>query len=540
MNILIRKNLLILAAIILAGLLLRTLFITSSPPSLYGDELTITLDAYSILKTGQDQLGNFLPLTFQMGAGRPAGYVYGSIPFIGMFGPGELGVRGLSILSGVLIMVFLFLLGRKLFSWQVGIIAAGISAFSPWAISLSRGGFEANFALFLALLGVYFFIKAKEAPKYYILSFLSLGLTIHTYPTYKVTLLLFIPLLFWFVGSEVLRKNRKYLLSGLVIVGVLGLLALSQTFFGGSEKRFSDINIFSQDSLKAAIEQKINLERQITEIPADISKYLHNKPVEYGKVLIENYLQNFGIDFLILHGDRNPRHNMATMGEIYLVDLVFIIGGLLAFWAKTKKKILFLIFWLLIAPIPTAIVDLPHALRSAFMLPPLVILSSLGLLTLINNRRRILLLIISVLFAIQSVFFLQKLYFLAPAEYGNFWSYPAKLAAEQAMENRDNFSLIFLSDSIDSLEFAYPVYAKEDPDKIIKANQTAEKIGTYTFKRYGNVYIGHIPDSDTERFLNDINQPVLYIGPSGMKNFLKDYETINGKDNLPSLVLKRL
>lgn len=540
MNILIRKNLLILAAIILAGLLLRTLFITSSPPSLYGDELTITLDAYSILKTGQDQLGNFLPLTFQMGAGRPAGYVYGSIPFIGMFGPGELGVRGLSILSGVLIMVFLFLLGRKLFSWRVGIIAAGISAFSPWAISLSRGGFEANFALFLALLGIYFFIKAKEAPKYYILSFLSLGLTIHTYPTYKVTLLLFIPLLFWFVGSEVLRKNRKYLLSGLVIVGVLGLLALSQTFFGGSEKRFADINIFSQQNLKAAIEQKINFERQVTEVPSALPKYFHNKTVEYGKVFIDNYLQNFGMDFLILHGDRNPRHNMATMGEIYFVDLILITIGLLSFWTKSKKIILFLLFWLVIAPIPTAIVGLPHALRSAFMLPPLVILSSLGLLALINARRRILFVVIGVLFVVQLIFFSQKLYFLAPYLYGNFWSYPAKLASELAIQNSNNFEYIFLADSIDSIEFAFPVYAKSDPFDVVSANSNPQRVGSYTFKRYGNVYIGHIPDSDTERFLNDINQPVLYVGPSGMKNFLKDYETINGKDNLPSLVLKRL
>ncbi len=531
---------LIIVVILFVDLLLRTLFITSSPPSLYGDELTITLDAYSILKSGHDQLGNFLPLTFQMGAGRPAGYVYGSVPFIAIFGPTEVGVRALSILSGVGILLLLYLIGRNFFSQSLGLLAAAVGAVSPWAISLSRGGFEANFALFLALLGVYFFIKAKENQKYYILSFLSFGLTFHTYPTYKLVLLLFIPLIFWFEGREALKKSKRYILGGLTLLCILGLLALSQTFIGGSETRFTDINIFSQDKLKAAIEQKINFERQITEVPVVVSKYFHNKPIEYGKVFIENYLQNFGMDFLVLHGDRNPRHNMATMGEIYLVDLVLIIGGLLAFWGKSKKKILFLIFWLILAPIPTAIVDLPHGLRSAFMLPPLIMLSSLGLLAAINSRRRILLLIIGVLFVIQFSFFLQKLYFLAPVEYGNFWSYPAKLASMLAIQNSNNFNYIFLSDSIDSIEFAFPVYAKKDPSQIIYANNNTNKLGSYTFKKYGNVYIGHIPDTDTERFLEGFNRSVLYIGPANMKNFLKDYESVNGKDELPSLVLKKL
>lgn len=535
-----RKNILILAVILFVGLLLRTVFITSSPPSLYGDELTITLDAYSILKSGHDQLGNFLPLTFQMGAGRPAGYVYGSIPFIAIFGPTEIGVRLLSLLSGIGILVLLFFIGRKLFSEKVGLIAAAAGAVSPWGISLSRGAFEANFALFLALLGVYFFLKAKEAQKYYLLSFLCFGLTFHTYPTYKVALILFIPLLFWFQGRGALGRTKKYLFVGLVFFVCLGLLALSQTFVGGSEKRFAGINIFSQENLKSTIEQKINFERQITEIPVGLSKYFHNKPIEYTKVFIENYLQNFGMDFLVLHGDRNPRHNMATMGEIYFVDLILIMVGLISFWTKSKNKILFLLFWLVLAPIPTAIVDLPHALRSAFMLPPIIILSSLGLLAVINARRKILLGIVGVLFVIQFVFFLQKLYFLAPSEFGNFWSYPAKLASGLAINNRNNFNYIFLADSIDNIEFAFPVYAKEDPSRVIFANSNQDNIASYTFKKYGNVFIGHIPDTNTEAFLESFNQHVLYIGPVSMKSFLKDYETVNGKDNLPSLVLKRL
>lgn len=535
------KKDLYLIAILLLGLLLRTLFINSSPPSLYGDELTITLDAYSLLKTGHDQLGNLLPLTFPMGAGRPAGYVYGSIPFIAIFGPTALGVRTLSILSGIGILILLYLTGKKILSEKIGLLAAAIGAVSPWEISLSRGGFEAHFALFLALLGVYLFISAKEKSKLYLFSAFSFGLAFHTYPTYKVSLILILPLLFWFQETKkILNVSKKYLFGGAAILLFLGILSLSQTFFGGSEVRFSDINIFSQSKLQASIEQKINLERQITQIPQSIKKYFHNKPVEYVKVFTENYLQNFSIDFLILHGDRNPRHNMGTMGEIYFAELILILVGVLTFWQKQKKVIVFLILWIILAPIPAALIDLPHALRSSFMMPPLIILSSLGLKTILDYKNKILLSLVLLLFIIQFIFFTQKLYFLSPNEYSHFWSFPGKLASEIAIENKDRYNYIILSDKIDSIEFAYPVYAKVEVAQVIYQNKNASELNDRMFKRFGNIYIGFIPDREIGSFLENLKGSVLYIGPPSVKDDLNNSELIEGKDKQLALILKRI
>jgi len=89
-----RKFILFLLGILLLGFTLRAYKVTQLP--LYGDELTMVYDSYSLLKTGKDQTGTHFPLTFKMGAGRPAGYVYFSIPFVAVFGPGAWGVRGLS------------------------------------------------------------------------------------------------------------------------------------------------------------------------------------------------------------------------------------------------------------------------------------------------------------------------------------------------------------------------------------------------------------------------------------------------------------
>lgn len=498
------------------GFLLRIAFINSSPPSLYGDELTITLDAYSLLKTGHDQLGNFLPLTFPMGAGRPAGYVYFSVPFMALFGPTALGVRALSVLSGVGIIFLLYLLCRRLFSEKLALLAAALTAISPWDISLSRGGFEAHFALFLALLGAYLFLKAKEKPIFYLLSAVSFGLTLHTYPTYKITLPLFLILLVWFV-----KPAKKQLFGGLIILIFLAAISFSQTFVGGSETRFFSINVFSQDKLNSEIEQKINMERSVTQLPAPLARYFHNKPVEYAKVLGENYLQNFSADFLFIHGDRNPRHNMATIGEFYFAEVILILIGLLSFWKSHRKIMSYIIFWIILSPLATAIIGDPHALRSALIFPPLEILSALGLLTFFDQKNKLALVVISLLFFIQFAFFLQKLYFLAPKEYSNFWAYTAKLASEKAQQDKNKFDYIFLSDKIDSIEFAYPVYAKIDPAVVIAQNKNGVEVAGHNFKKFDNVYIGYIADNEVENVLKQINGKELLVKPDNLNNSIK-------------------
>lgn len=535
-----KRNFLILFFILILGFAIRVIFISISPISLYGDELTIALDANSIIQTGRDQLGNFMPLTFPMGAGRPFGYVYGSAPYIAIFGPSALGVRALSILSGIGIIILIYLLGKRFISEKLGLIAAALTAFSPWDIAISRGGYEAHFALFLVLLGTFLFIKAKEKPYLYIFSALSFGLTFHTYPTYKISLLLFLPVLFWFERSLEKRDSKKYFIIAAIIFTLIGLSALSQTFFAGSEKRFSNINIFSQGTLKNTIEQKINLERQISNLPFSISKFFHNKPIEYGKVFIENYLQNFSLDFLVLHGDRNPRHNMGTIGGLYFAQFFLIFAGVTAYWYKERRLVTFLLLWIVLSPLAAAFIDLPHALRSSFMMPPLIILSALGLNMIINYKNKIPVFLMILLFVIQFVFFVQKLFFLSPNGYSNFWSYPAKKASELALEAKDRYNYIIISDRIDDIEFAYPLYADVRANEIIEQNKNKTALSLYKFKKFENVYIGYIPDQEIEDFIRSLNSSVLYIGNPFVKNYITGYELIEGKNKEIILTVKKI
>lgn len=537
------RKILPLLLIILIGAFLRLIDISNNPPALYGDELTMTYDAYSLLKTGHDQTGAFLPLTFSMGAGRPAGYVYFSIPFVTLFGPTALGIRFLSFLSGVGIIILIYKLGRLTISPKVGLIAAALMAISPWDISLSRGGFEAHLALFLALLGTVLFLLAKEKNILYFFAAIAFGLVLHTYPTYKLTLPLFFILLIWYQGGlkVILKSSKTAIAASVAVFAIFVLGAVTQTFTGGSETRFWSINVFSVSDLKENIIQRVNIDRNINQLPHFISAGFHNQPIEYTLILSESYLKNFSLDFLFLHGDKNPRHNMATMGSFYAIESLLMLLGLRKLWKNYSRKIFILIIgWILITPLATAFLLETHALRNAFMLPPMLLLSSLGILSLGSDYHfkhlKLFQITAGVLFLVQFLFLIEILFFLAPNKYSSFWAYPAKLAVETALKNKQNYKYIILSSRIDNVEFAYPVYAQVDPKQAIGENLNKSSLNNQQFKKFDNIYIGSLPVKGAQEFINSLDGSVLYIGSIFEKDEFGKFNNILGKDNIPAFL----
>lgn len=532
------KNLKILLLIVAVGFFLRLYGSTLMP--LYGDELTLAYDAYSILKTGHDQNGVFLPLTFQMAEGRPAGYVYFSIPFIAAFGPTLMGARMLSILSGVGIIILLFLLGKKLVNERVGLLAAALFSVSPWGIQLGSGGFETHFALFLTLLGAVLLLNAKLKPFLLPLSVLFLGLAIHTYSAYKLTVPLLAVALIFFSGGLRDWFRKKYILwsiSAIIIVGIsLGLL-MNQALTAGSEGRFLHLNVFSKENVREKIIQKVNIERNLDKLPENMVPFFHSKNLEYAFMISGSFVNNFSLDFLFWHGDGNPRHNGATIGEFYPIELFFILAGLFYLVGQKKRPLKLILPWLLIAPLPATLLLETHALRSSLMLPPLILLSAVGVYSLwVSSTGKWIKLLLPVIVLFQFVIFADRFYFLAPQSFSRFWSYPAKIASDLAIENRGKFDYIILSDSLDNVEFAYPVYAQVDPALVIAQNKQREEFFGIPFKRLGNVYIGYLAGEKIENFIQDLPGSVLYIGPVEEARFLPNFHSILGKDDLRALV----
>jgi hypothetical protein len=465
-----KKNLLILIVILALGFFIRVYRITSLP--LYGDELTMVYDTFSILKTGKDSTGQVFPLTFKMGAGRPGGYIYASVPFVYLFGPTELGIRSLSLLSSLGIIILMYFLGKKLFNERIGLIAGFVTSVSLWDIYLARGGFEAHFALFLALFGIVSFLYKKYIPWA-----ISWGLTVFTYPTFKLTLPLLFLILIRYGGVRNIIRNKFFIVS-FVILTVFAGFTINETFKGLSEQRFFSINIFSDTNLRQQIIQLNNEERNFSTLPSLLKPVFYNKPLQYFRTTLDNYMDNLSLKFLYLRGDGNPRHNPGEWGMLYLIELPLLFFGIAKLWKNENKILGFLIAWILITPLASMFLNDAHGLRNALMLPPFILLTSYAL----SNLSKKLFVISVALIMVQLIFVLQRVYFLAPDKFASFWSAEAKKASLLAI-NTDKSKVITLSTKkIDNIEYAYEVYAKVDP------NLVAEEYGKFP-KVFGNVVI---------------------------------------------------
>lgn len=459
----------ILIGILILGFVLRTYKFTSLP--MYGDELTIGLDSYSLLKTGMDQTGERLPLTFKMGAGRPAGYVYGSIPFVALFGPTEWGVRSLSLISGLGIIVLMYFLGKKLFSDSVGLWVSFLTSISMWDIYLSRAGFEAHFALFLALFGIVLFLYKKYIPMAF-----ALGLAIFTYPTFKLTIPLLLLALIIYNGIKKTLFEKGFIVSLLILLIFAGF-NFNETLKGTSEERFLRLNILADSNVRQEMIQKINEQRNFSTLPEKIKPFVYNKPLHYSRILFENYMENLSPQFLYLRGDRNPRANPGEWGMFYLAEMGLLFIGLYHLAKNERKSLILIVCWILITPLATMLLGQTHALRNNFMLPPFLLISAYAM-SIISNRAK--LMFVSLIF-IQLTYVLVTVYYFAPNKFGSFWSEKAKIESLKAIEKSKSEKVI-LSTDIDNIEYAYPVYAKIDPKEVIS------QYGIYP-KVYGNVTI---------------------------------------------------
>ena len=348
-----------------------------------------------------------------------------------------------------------------------------MAAISPWDIYLSRGGFEAHFALFLALLGITMFIYKK-----YLWWAISWGIAIFTYPTFKLTL----PLVFLFLGFVTgfpkLLKNKMFLIGTSVLL-VFGIMAATQTFMAGSEQRFLSENVFADRNLKEGIIQRVNYERTVSTLPQFLKPVFINREVEYTRLVFENYVKNLSPNFLTLRGDGNPRHNPGEMGMIYIVELLLIVIALPMLWKENKREFGLLLVWTLITPLATMFFPEAHALRNGLMLPPLILLSSYAF-SKIPKRFTV---AFSIMILIQLIYILVRIYSIAPVKFASFWSADAKKTALEAVQaQKEGKEVILNINETDNIEYAYEVYAKIDPNLVIAQYGKIPKV-------YGNVVI---------------------------------------------------
>ena len=106
-----------LCLIVLLATILRLWQLGLVPPSPDWDEVSLGYNAYSVLHTGKDEYGRFLPVIMEStGDFKPALYAYLAIPSIALFGLNVFATRLPSAIVGIFAVLACYFIVIELFS----------------------------------------------------------------------------------------------------------------------------------------------------------------------------------------------------------------------------------------------------------------------------------------------------------------------------------------------------------------------------------------------------------------------------------------
>lgn len=492
--ILVKKELFLLGIILICAIFFRFYQLGQIPAGLINDEADTGYDAYSILHTGHDQWNKFFPLTNFRGFGdnRPVLYTYLVTPSEKIFGLNAFAVRFPSAILGVLSVVLICFVGKKLFSSDVGLISALLLAVSPWAIGMSRVGIESNAAITLTLGGILAFLNFKKSKVYLIIGVLLLLLALYTYSAYT----LFIPLTFLVIF--IFLKKQIHFTKGLVAFLIIIFLIFLTPFIishSAAHTRLSQVGFFnSQDvyGFMSVLNDQIGVCRQ--NILSIFCKATFNKPELFVSTYIKNYLSHFSLELLFLNGTTTQFAILPQRGLEYLFEAIIFIAGLFAILQERKKERIFVLVLLFLAAVPDAITGAGHYSRSIIMLPFLMLTEAIGFIFL----RKLLPkgfpnLILTICIAIIFLYGIGSFWIVYTTYFKNNYSLYSQFGYQDLIQKiiplQNQYDSVYVSRHLnDTKQYIYYLfYTKYDPRKF----QTKQDI-TYTSAPDGWVSVDRI------------------------------------------------
>ncbi len=498
-----RKKLIL--AILLLAFVLRFYKLGQIPLSLDWDENSNAYNAYSILKTGRDEYGTFLPITNRsFDDYKPPLYMYLNIPTVAIFGLTPIAARLPSALFGFLTVPFIYFLAKWLFKTYdkrdnetIALIATLFVAISPWHIQFNRVGFESSVGLFTAVVAITTFLYGLDNKKLLIVSALFTALSAYSYHSERI----FVPLLFIATGiiyrKEILKIPKKLLITFVALTIILSLPLAILIPPKVILQRFEATT--GRPSLED-IEKSIKFIRQDQAADIPFAGIIHNRRFVIGQTYFANYLLNFDFNFLFTKGDDNLRHHIKDIGMLYLPQLPLLLIGVFYLIKQKSKESAFLLSWLLISPIAAVpATPNPHANRAFPEVIALEIICAFGLYWVLIRQKffaKSILVCILALWSIYSTLLYIHNYFVHyPIEDASFWQYGYNQAALESQKLENQYQKINVDHSIEQAYVFWLFNLKYDPT-------TYQKSGSrYQFDKY--YFDAKEPTDPNELFIAD-------------------------------------
>lgn len=532
-----------LISIIILSFILRFYRLGSIPASLNADEAAIGYNAFSILKTGRDEYGQKFPLAFRSFDDYKAPlYIYLTVPSIAVFGLNNFAVRLPSAMLGVLTVVFTYFFVKELFRYELrvtgypSIVSSFFLAISPWHIHFSRSAYEANASVFFIVAGMFLLLRGLKNGLFFILGGIILLLSLWTYHAPRI----FIPLLLIglvLVYFKEIWNKKQYVILSILISAVLLIPIISIMISPEGQVRAKGVSSLGNPII---IDRSIRWRETDARFPFFPSNIVHNRRIEYAKVLLSGYLSHFDPAFLFLE-KAEQKYRVPGMGLMYIWELPLLLLGFYYLMRYGGKGALLIFWWILMAPVAASPTErLPHPVRTIVFLPALQVLAAAGIGASIIWLKKQKIILRYFVYGIGSVIVLFSLgyyihqYFVhLPIDYASDWQYGRKEVVEATTKYATKYDRIVVSMSLDQPQIFFLYYLQYDPQKYLNIGGTVSgkfdvednSFDIYTFRTIG-------------KYHKDDNQKVLYVGLlSEVIPGANILETIHYPNGQPAFVL---
>ncbi len=436
--------------VICLGFFLRIYKVEQYPAGFYSDESLVGYEANSILRTGKDQYGNFLPVTFKaFGDYRPGLYIYSTVPSIYLFGLSEFGTRLPSVLFSTFTIPVVMLISYELFKKSKAALLGGLLfAVSPWSIQFARMAHDTNLATLLTAIVILLLLKSLNGKKYFIGIAVFSSLSLYVYYTTRVFIPLFLIAIAVFYYQKFIPYGKQIVIS--VLVAVILLLPFTPVLFNRETgwSRIDAVSLTGDAGIKAKILQ-FHQEDVLAGISDD--RMFHNKLVDISVSFLSGYFSHFDPNFLFTYGDPNRLYSTPGNGILFYVELVFILYGIITLIKMNHPRNRFLLAWLVLGIIPDALTRFaPAAARIHLVLPMVSIIGGLGFYRLYVLRKRTIFYFVWTL-AVIGIFLGNISYFIhtnlihQSLRYGKEWTFGVKQAAQYIKENENHYDKIWIT-----------------------------------------------------------------------------------------------
>ncbi len=133
------RTYILLFLILVLALFLRSYDLSNNPPELFSDELINYVSAKSIIETGTDLYGRFMPYFTDVVELRPPVYGYSAYLSSLILGENIIAIRAPAVFFGLVTIIGLYLLAFELFrDRRLAIFSAFFYDYNPLAYSLFK------------------------------------------------------------------------------------------------------------------------------------------------------------------------------------------------------------------------------------------------------------------------------------------------------------------------------------------------------------------------------------------------------------------